>query len=329
VGHVFVVANPGNIWVDPVLATFNVHYINFVSKDREITRSASKIAGLRSIMHSGKRMGLTAPEQSLLTSLNEYLLGMTNAVSVSLGSGTFNTISEGVIMGASLAVPGLTAALGVLKLAGTVVNNQFGPGSLAAKLLADINNNLLTAPVTIVKTLLNPGARTFESDQYEGARFYYYFVLGNTKYQNPNNVADTDVPPALKWFEDRLGVYISGNEHIRALAQSAQAYIALAAVNSYTTTNLNQVNLAVQVAQTYFNFNGAPGSWANTVGVFDPALVALAQQLGESVEQVNAQIQSGQLAAPASTVTQQIFSSPWTWVAVGVGVALLLTANSE
>lgn len=329
IGHVFVVANPGNIWCDPVLGSFNSHYINFVSKERKIERSGGSIAGLSPIMHRSRKIGLTSVEQQLLTSLNEYALGMTNAISVSLGTSTFNTISEGVVVAASTLIPGATEAIALLKAGGAVVSNQFGPGSLAAKLLADINNNLLTAPIAIVKTLMNPGARTFESDQYEGARFYYYFVQGNTKYQNPNNVADTDVAPALKWFIDRLGVYISGNEHIRALSQSAQAYIALAAANAYTTTDLNAVNKAVLVAQTYFNFNGAAGSWAGTVGVFDPALIALANQLGESVEEANAQVNSGQLANPDQTPARRILASPWTWAAAAAAVILLLTANPD
>jgi hypothetical protein len=329
IGHVFVVVNPksDNIWVDPVVSTFNYHYINFISRDIVIRSvGARKVAGLQPMMHS-KKMGLTNVEQNLLDQLNEYALGMVNAVTITQGKGVFNTISAGVVASASVAVPGVSQALALLGKAQSIVDNTVGPGSLAGKLLADWTSNPLTAPITIVKQLFNPGARTFESDQYEGARFYYYFVLGKTNYTSPNMVADSDVPAGLKWFMDRTGVYISGNEHIRALMTSAQAYIALAAVNSYTTTNLNQVNAAVAVAKEFWNINGAAGSWAQTVGVYDASLLALANQLGESVEQVNAQIQSGQLKAPISI--QGVLSSPLFWI-LGLGaVGLLLTSEKK
>jgi|HubBroStandDraft_5_1064220.scaffolds.fasta_scaffold00865_5 hypothetical protein len=329
IGHVFVVVDPknDNIWVDPVLDSFNYHYVNFISKDENVQSYAiGKLSGIPAAAPS-RKIGLTTVEQNLLNQLEEYTLGMTNAVTITESNGTFNSISKAVLLGLNTVVPGVSAAESLLGQANAVVDNTVGPGSLAGKLLADWTSNFLTAPYTIVKQLLNPGARTFESDQYEGARFYYYFVLGNTKYTSPNNVADADVPAALKWFIDRTGVYISGNEHIRALMVSAEAYIALAAVNSYTTTDPIAVNAAVQVAQKYWNINGAAGSWAPTVGVFDTTLLALANQLGETVEQVNAQVQSGQLQAPISM--QGILSNPVVWVAGFAIIALLLTSSNK
>lgn len=324
IGHVFVVLDPGGdeVWIDPVLTRFDEDQMYVVREDRYVGEPEG-ISGLAVSKYG--RIGLSQPEQNLLDQLNEYTLGVQDAISVSLGNSTLNAISKGVLQTAEAAVPGLAQAESLYAATQSQLDNDFGPGSFAARLFADSNNNVLMAPIAIVQTLLNPGARTFESDQYYGATYYYYYVQGQAKYNNaPQQVSDQQVIPALKWFIDRLGVFISGREHIEALVQGAQQYLRLYSVNHYTTTDLGKVNAAVSVAQRYFNFQGEPGSWANTIGVFDPALVALAMQLGESVEHVASQVQSGQIASPVPW-WKGILSSPWTWLGAGAILLLLLT----
>jgi hypothetical protein len=343
IGHVFVVLYPGEdeIWVDAVLDRFNEKPFYLVQKDVTV-RDAQKVSGLQVTQRGLMRRTVGSAEQSILDMLNEYTLGMIGAVTQTISTNVFNVIAQGVLQTAGAFVPGVSIALGILKAASSLVTSAFGPGSKAALLMADISNNILTAPVTLVETILS--GRTYESDQYWGATYYYYYVNGQNKYKNsPNQVADTQVGPALKWFIDRLGVFISGREHIEALVQGASQYMALHSVNAYTTMDSGKVAAAVAVAQQYFNFNGAAGSWANTVGVFDPALVEVANQLQESVEQANAQVASGALVIPGvvpegsnyepgATQTwqqkvQQIYQSPWAWVISAVittGIILLI-----
>jgi hypothetical protein len=333
IGHVFVVVDPDNenIWVDPVLPDFDKHFFYLVHRDVEIQEvgAMGRIGGLRPVM-SARRVGASA-EQNILDQLEEYTLGLTQAVQVSQSSGTINTITQGVVQTASALIPGVSLALGILKAVGTEVSNIFGVGSTAARLVADVTNNLLMAPVAIVETLLSPGSRTFESDQYYGAAYYYYYVQGQAKYKNaPSQVADTQVPVALKWFIDRLGVFISGREHIEALVQGAAQYLALHSVNAYTTTDPTAVANAVAVAQQYFNFNGNAGSWAGTVGVFDVQLIEIANEMGETVETAAAQDAAGELgsdappvyASQAGTATlQNIITDP---ITLAAAAALLL-----
>lgn len=336
IGHVFVVLDPGGVevWVDPVLNSFDEKPFYTVKKDRYVGQGET-VSGLAVDMR-GAVIG-SAAEQSILDQLEQYALGMTDAVNVSLGNQTLNTISQGVLLTASIAIPVIGAAVAVLKLASVAVDNAFGAGSEAGLLLGDITNNILTAPVTIVETLLN--GRTFNSDQYAGAWYYYYYVLGQTKIKNSSFVTNQMVPAGLKWFMDRTGVFISGREHILALIKSPDDYESYYGVNNYTTTNMDQVEAGSAVAQQYFDLNGAPGSWSGTVGVFDLQLASIAQQLGESEEQVSAQIASGQLVAPGVTNNgrgavetwqsklMSIYQNPLAWVltaAVVIGVGLLI-----
>jgi hypothetical protein len=272
--------------------------------------------------------------------LNEYALGMTDAVNVSIENQTLNTISQAVLLTASIAVPVIAAAVAVLKVADVVVDNDFGAGSEAGLLLGDITNNILTAPVTIVETLLN--GRTFNSDQYAGAWYYYYYVLGQTNIKNSKFVTDQMVPAGLKWFMDRTGVFISGREHILGLISGPAEYQSYYGVNNFTTTNVQWVNAAAAVAQEYFNLSGKPGSWSNTIGVFDVQLATIANQLGESEEEVSAQLSSGQLSEPGVTNSgrgsgenwmqqiQAIYANPLAWALSAValiGVVILIVED--
>src|SRR5208282_3842369 len=155
-------------------------------------------------------------------------------------------------------------------------------GSLASRLAQDWTNNPLTAPVTIVESIFN--GRTFESDQYRAAQFFQWYVQANRGMNALNKIPDSDVFPALKYFMDRLGIFISGAEHLEAIATSPQDYMDLYSVNNYTTTDVNRVNAAFNVASKYFVFNNQLGGWQNTPGVYDEQLAEIAIAQNETIE---------------------------------------------
>ena len=209
-------------WPRPVY-----HYDFYPSRVR-----AAKVSGIQ--VAGGAMVGLTKPEQGLLDALKQYSDGIGNAVQYSQSTNLLNTITLAIVQGINIfRSSGNRSLLGVLT---NIVSNNFGPNSLAARLLADWSTNPITAPVKMVLTIFD--GRTYESDQYEAAAYYQWYVLGNKGVTKIADIPDSGVFPALKWFMDRLGVFISGAEHIRAIATSPQAYTALAAVNSYTTTDL-------------------------------------------------------------------------------------------
>ena len=346
-GHVFVVINPktDNIWVDPVLSGYDLHFPRPIWKVDVYVSTCRSVAGLRKVSGNGAKMSgigfiqgtqlnlkagcnscaaIGSAEDDLLAAIKEYSDGVSSGVQIAQASQTINTICWGVIMTASSVVPGLPAVLAALKQAPQLISAEFGAGSLAARLAQDWANNPLTAPVTMVESIFK--GRTFNSDQYRGAQLYQWYVQGNSGATALNKIADSDVVPALKWFIDRLGVFISGYEHIYALTQSPQAYMNYYNVNGDTTMDVNRVNAAYNVASKYFVFNNVLGSWQNTVGVYDPLLVQIAQQSGESVEQAAAQqgyqgvysqaAESG--AAPVSN------GSSIPIVPIGIGLAALL-----
>jgi hypothetical protein len=289
-GHVFVVLFPGTkneIWIDPVLDHLNgrwprpMYSYDYVPVKR---MKAEMVAGLQ--VSGQGRIGLSGPEQGLLNALKQYSDGIGDAVNYTRGQGVLNTITLAIVQGISY-IPVVGQVLSLLKAAGSLISNSFGPGSLAARLVNDWANNPLTAPVKMVEDIFN--GRTYQSDQYEAAGYYQFYVLGNSKVTKTADIPDSGVFPALKWFMDRLGIFISGAEHIQAITRSPQAYTALAAVNSYTTTDLNRVNAAYNVASRYFIFNKVPGEWQNTVGVYDELLIGTAQAMNESVEAAAAQ----------------------------------------
>jgi hypothetical protein len=253
-GHVFVVLFPktkNEMWLDPVLGSFDSRSPRPIWKRdyRVGDGRKKKVAGIGYVPGKAS-IGLSSAEQGLLNDLNEYTEGVNDAITTAQSSGVFNAICSVVLATASTVWPVIAVAIGILKTATSLVSNNFGPGSLAARLLNDLSTNLLTAPVTIVETLIN--GRTYESDQYRAAQFYEFYVLGNTSVNALNKVSDDMVAPALKWFIDRLGVFISGAQHIIGLTQSPAAYISQYNGNAYTTQDPNRVNAAYNVASKYF-----------------------------------------------------------------------------
>lgn len=287
-GHVFVVVNPSttDIWVDPVLDTFNEHLFYWYKKDREVKTGAS-IAGINHGFSS--KIGSSA-EQNLLDQLHQYTEGLVGAITLTQQTNTFNAITKQFVQGITGNVPGIAQGLAFLGKASTVINNDFGPGSPAAMLFADYAANPLLFPISAIQTLFN--GRTYNTDQYWGAAYYYYHVLGKANYTNQTAVSDSQVIPALKWFIDRTGVFISGREHIDALTVGEDAYMAYSKVNAYTTTDYSRVHAAVAVAERYWSNSNQfvnPGGWAGTIGVFDTGLAQLAASLGMTAEQYVAQ----------------------------------------
>jgi hypothetical protein len=297
-GHVFVILfpdTPNEMWLDPVLRSFDARRPRPIWKRKYwLTASKSRkkrIAGIGACVQPNHeklaRIGLSSAEQNLLDEFDEYSEGVADAVSTAQSTGVFNTICLVVLVGASTVFPVIAAAIAILKTATSIVSNNFGVGSLGARLLSDLSSNILTAPVTIVETLIN--GRTYQSDQYRAGQYYDFYVQGNASVNALNKVADGDVAPAMKWFMDRLGVFISGAQHIDALTQSPAAYMALYGVNSYTTTDANRVNAAYNVASKYFVKTGVAGAWANTLGVYDMQLAQIATAANETIEAAAAQ----------------------------------------
>jgi hypothetical protein len=288
-GHVFVVVNPGQgeIWVDPVAGVFNYKNVYYW----EINKTPSGSAKVGRIGKMPAKMGITSSESALLTQLSDYANGLVEAVNLSTATNTINTITEGVVTGIlNVLVPGLSIALYALKQLQVPLNNAFGVGSVAARVYSDITSLNV---IGLFNDVFN--GRTYDMDQYWGAAFYYYMVSGQN-ITNQDQVTDAQVGPALKWFIDRTGVFISGREHIMALIQGSSAYLALASVNSDTTTDPARVQAAVKVAQSYWKIIGSPspsydnfdpslkGLWAQTIGVFDTGLTAIAASYGETAE---------------------------------------------
>jgi hypothetical protein len=304
-GHVFVVLFPGKneIWIDPVLDTYDSKvprpsYTTDKYVDTCRSKNAVALAGIGFIpgggpvkmtkLSSNAVAGISSGEKALLSSVDEYVEGVNNGIQVAQASGTLNAICGIVLATASLEIPLIAAIWAAVKLLSAGVTSVFGAGSEASILIGDVASNPLLAPGLILNSILD--GRTYQSDQYRAAQFYQWYVLSNTKDNALNKTPDSDVIPALKWFCDRLGVFVSGAEHIIALTQSPGAYMALYAVNNYTTTDENRVNAAYNVASQYFVFNNVAGSWAQTLGVYDALIAAIAQQQDETSESAAAQV---------------------------------------
>ena len=322
-GHVFVVINPGtdNIWVDPCMDSFNSHFpFPYYKIDAYVETCRSKkvsgigfigghIAGGRQLSKTKEKAAVGNAESDLLSSLKEYTEGGANAVQYAQASQTVNTICLVIIAGASYFFPVIAAVFAIIKLGAIAVTDEFGPNSEAAILIGDIAENPLLAPGLVLNSLIH--GKTFQSDQYRAAQFHQFYVLGNKKINALNKVSDSMVAPALQWFIDRTGVFISGAEHIIGLMTSPGAYEQYVSVNAYTTTDMNRVNAASNVAQQYWAFNGVAGSWFNTLGVYDALIATIAQQQNETEEAAAAQANyTGVYSAAATTGANPVTQTP-------------------
>lgn len=323
-GHVFIVVNPStdDIWIDPVLPNFNDHLFYWYKRDRSPRRSSRSGA---SIGRLPVRIGSTSAENSLLSDVLAYQQGLAGSIAQTQTTGKFNQVTESVLQTASKAIPGVSLALGALKAVAGLVDNTFGVGSTAGRLLTDLSNLNLQGLWNDI------WGRTYNTDQYWGAVYYKFYVLGQNV-TDQNQVSDSDVLPALKWFIDRTGVFISGREHIIALTQSPTAYMNYHSVNGDTTTDTTLVNAAYKVGSTYWknpgNFNPAfMGSWANTVGVFDTGLAQIANSYGLTAEQYVAQ--TGTADQVAASYTEWIPGIPNVLTAVGLAALAIAAITSK
>lgn len=321
IGHVFVVVNPStdNIWVDPVIPIFNYHLFYWYCRNKRIRQ----VGGLSA------RIGNA--EGDLLAALKEYSDGVASAVQVSRSTNTLNTITQGILNSVGPSVPGIAQALALVNSGQVLLNDAFGPGSLAARLLNDIKSPTPFILINVIKDVFN--GRTYNTDQYWGAVYYQFYVQGrNTTDQS--QVTDGDVATGLKWFIDRLLIFISGREHILAIIQSPQAYKNLYNVNSDTTTDDARINAAHQVAAQWFIGAGhfdqsLRGTWAGCVGVADGQLIAIAKALGETPEQVAAQTGYQYAQDNGSSTTGILSDTKSILIAAAAmfGAALLLNDN--
>ena len=333
-GHVFVVLWPGTgneLWIDPVLPKLNQRWPRPTYSTDYIparkSRALGKIAGMRAI-------GISSAEQNLLNECKEYSDGVYNGVQQSISTSMLNTISKAVLLTASAAIPVVGEALAVITAIAAVIVNNFPVGSLASRLAQDWENNPLTAPVTIVESIFD--GRTFESDQYRAAQFYQWYVLANSKANALNTIPDSDVFPALKYFMDRLGIFISGAEHLIAIATSPSAYMALASVNAYTTTDVNRVNAAYNIASQYYIFNNVLGGWQNAPGVYDEQLAEIALAQNETIEAAAAaadysNVYSQAAATGPAPVAENPtgITVPLIPLLVGIGILIILFQPSK
>lgn len=287
--HVFVVVNPNtdDIWVDPVLNGFNEHFMHFYRSSKRVStmgRTSRRVGAIGGYGAGGSAIGSTA-ENSLLADVASYANGLSGAITQTKKTSQLNIITESVLLGVATAVfPEAIVVLAALKAGAVVLDKAFGVGAASSRILTDISNLDIAG---MISDIFN--GRTYNTDQYWAAVYYQYYVLGNN-ITDINHVADSDVLPALKWFIDRAGVFISGREHIIGLTQSANGYEQYSSVNSDTTTDMTLVNAASLMAKNNWpnpgNFAANMlGAWKNTAGVYDQQLINIAASQGETPEQ--------------------------------------------
>jgi hypothetical protein len=287
--HVFVVVNPNteDIWVDPVLNDFDYHFGYFYRSSRRLNtmgRTSRRVGAIGGYSIGLAAMGSSA-ENALLVDVASYASGLSGAMTQTKSTNTLNIITESVLLGVATAVfPEAIVVLAALKAGAIALDKTFGVGAASSRIITDLSNLNISG---MISDIFN--GRTYNTDQYWAAVYYQYYVLGNN-ITDINYVSDADVLPALKWFIDRAGVFISGREHIIGLCTSATAYANYYGVNSDTTTDMTLVNAASLMAKSNWpnpgTFGGnMMGAWKNTAGVYDQALINIAASQNETPEQ--------------------------------------------
>lgn len=296
--HVFVVVNPNtnDIWVDPVLNNFNQHIYYFYRQNKRVNtmgqysvRSRSRVGGIGGYGVGASAIGSTA-ENSLLVDVASYASGLSGAMTQTKSTNTLNIITESVLLGVATAVfPAAIVVLAALKAGAVALDKTYGVGAASSRIITDLSNLNISG---MISDIFN--GRTYNTDQYWAAVYYQYYVLGNNV-TSIDFVSDADVLPALKWFIDRAGVFISGREHIIGLCTSPTAYENYHGVNSDTTTDMTLVTAGSLMAQRNWpspgNFGANMlGAWKNTAGVYDQELINIAAAQGQTPEQFTRQL---------------------------------------
>lgn len=302
-GHVFVVIKDKESgeewWIDPVpeMAGFNARNLKpWYTWDKKPTMALTRLSGvgdrfenpearpanMMGIVRKGgispyigyAKMGATAigatsaAEQQLLDQLKAFEMGLPTAVANLTNKNQLSSTTDEILEAAATAIPGAAQALAYAKGITQTLSTTFGAGSPLTRIAEAITSG---NPLNIISAVFN--GRTYNTDNYQGASDYSYYVKG-IDVGASTNVPDQDVLPALKWFILKTGVFVSGRVHINALRQGVAAYLALDKVNSYTTDDPVRVKLAVDVVQKYMNTSAGLKGWANTIGVYDNAVTA-------------------------------------------------------
>jgi len=198
----------------------------------------------------------TAAEQQLLDGLKRYELALGVSVQQAAKTGRNDAITQQIINDKTPSIEG-----GMVKVGTSVVQGNFSQA--AASLIGVAIQGI-------------SGSQLYQSDNYKGAAMAFYYILGSG---DNYLIGDSDVPRGLQLWEEKLGVFISGSEHVMALTKSADAYMNYFSVNGYTTMDRVRVQLAVNVMSEYAG-RIAPhstlnrGCCADMVGVYDNAVTA-------------------------------------------------------
>lgn len=207
----------------------------------------------------------------LLDDLKAYEEGVITSVNTARSTGVIDAFGKSVLKNAQ-GIPGVQQAL---QLANGLENELIkltGAGSLPSRLADALlhSGNIFSGFVNAIGQVFN--GRTYGTDTYFGAGDWMYHVKGVDPGPS-TGVPDDAVYPAMMWYIDKLGIFISGRVHVGYLRRSVQDYMNLVSVNPYTTQDLARVTTARNVLLTYMPENPILGNWANTVGVFDQLLV--------------------------------------------------------
>lgn len=252
-------------------------------------------------------MANASQETQMLNALKDYEVGLySNIQTAKQNGGILDPVSMQVLQGAAQSVPGAAQAYQLANAAYNGLVQLTGTGSLPSRLAkAAFSGNVITNPINVLETIFN--GRTFNTDNYLGASDYSFYVLGKDLGQS-TNVPDSLVPVAMKWFIDKLGIFVSGRAHINQLRNSVNAYISMVAQNPLTDTDVSRVTAARNVLLQYMPSNNIAGYWANTVGVYDPELIQLAQQ-GYTNYQSDLQALKQQATGSTTPQAQQTLST--------------------
>jgi hypothetical protein len=310
-GHVFVVVkdSAGEMWIDPVLGSFDEHRGYYYAKDKRPVKGSS-MGRLGCINCSSETLGGLRPRK---LTLNKPLASM------GTGAATGQLIDKAAPALAMIPVVGdLAAALG--EVVGTFLI-VFG---------SKYSSNLTTG----VRWLM---------------QMYQYYVLGQAGVTSDSKVNAADCIPAQQWFSAVLGVPIYDKYPWHALrgengdtgaslgqtnAQSANAYLAYPDVQKAGIT-YDQALEAVAIAKSMeYKGGDAPGIWASM-----PVAPALADSINAEIvaaQNTDTPTATTLTAVPASVspvaapvILPATSSIPWGLIAIaGVGI-LLLTSKKK
>lgn len=232
-GHVFVVVNDGEeIWIDPVLNSFDEHKPYMYAQDRKISN-----AMLGCNCNSGKIGSVGAS------------YGWANRANAAYGyENTMGSLKEDFTIGGN-GLLSVAPALAVIPVIGWIGGAIIGAVGGIMRLVGGLLNDYKTS--TQVRWL----------DQ-----LFEYYVQGNTNSTSDHHVNETNVPAAHAWFYTVLGIPMYDRIRFNALkglggkskAQAVADYYA--AAPDAKNVPPDAVAHAYDIAQT-MKFTDPPGGW--------------------------------------------------------------------